>query len=129
MDMAERDIYRRTATPLNGGQRAAAQPRPPRTAEELHCEFRELVAQWREETFGQSLAAPGILHPAYLRIIGMGEQAIPWILDELEKSGGQWYVALQSITGEDPVPEEDRGHRPKMRAAWREWGRCNGWID
>ncbi len=97
--------------------------------EALHEEFYALAAHWREETFGQSLAAPGILHPAYLRIIGMGEQAIPWILAELQERGGQWYVALQSITGEDPVPEADRGQRPKMRAAWRAWGREHGWLD
>ena len=127
--MSNKNIYRRTAPTLNGGQGAVAGPRPLRTAEELHREFCELVDQWREETFGQSLAAPGVLHPAYLRIIGMGEQAIPWILGELEENGGQWYVALQSITGEDPIAEEDRGHRPKMRATWREWGRRNGWID
>ena len=101
----------------------------PRASEELNREFRDLAAQWREETFGQSLAAPGILHPAYLRIIGMGEQAIPWILEELEERGGQWYVALQSITGEDPVAKEDRGQRPRMRAAWQEWGRINRWIE
>ena len=101
----------------------------PQATGELHREFRALAVQWREETFGQSLAAPGILHPAYLRIIGMGEQAIPWILEELEERGGQWYVALQSITGEDPVAKEDRGQRPRMRAAWQEWGRTNGWID
>ena len=101
----------------------------PSDSEDLHREFRDLAVRWREETFGQSLAAPGILHPAYLRIIGMGEQAIPWILEELEERGGQWYVALQSITGEDPVAKEDRGQRPKMRAAWQEWGRINRWID
>ena len=101
----------------------------PRATGELHREFRALAVQWREETFGQSLAAPGILHPAYLRIIGMGEQAIPWILEELEERGGQWYVALQSITGEDPVAKKDRGQRPRMRAAWHEWGRINRWID
>ena len=127
--MATKNKDGRTAPTLNGGQGAAAGRSRPRATEDLHREFRNLVAQWREETFGQSLAAPGVLNPAYLRIIGMGERALPWILDELEESGGQWYVALQSITGEDPVPEEDRGHRPKMRAAWREWGRRNGWID
>lgn len=119
----------RAVPTLNGGQGTAAGRSRPRSTEDLHREFRQLVEQWREETFGQSLAAPGVLNAAYLRIIGMGEQAIPWILDELENNGGQWYVALQSITGEDPIPAEDRGHRPKMRAAWREWGRRNGWID
>lgn len=127
--MATKNEDGRITPTLNGGQGPAAGRSRPRTTEDLHREFCSLVAQWREETFGQSLAAPGVLNPAYLRIIGMGERALPWLLDELEENGGQWYVALQSITGEDPVPEEDRGHRPKMRAAWREWGRRNGWTD
>ena len=102
--------------------------RPEGENEGRHAEFCRLAARWAEETSGYSVSADEILHPAYLRIIGMGEQAIPWILEEMAEQGGQWFVALEAITGEDPIPEEDRGRRPKMRAAWQEWGRKNGWI-
>lgn len=94
----------------------------------LYEEFKRLARQWEEETSGYSLSTQEVLHPAYLRIIGMGERAIPWILEEMSARKGQWFVALRAITGEDPVPHEDRGRRPKMRAAWQDWGRAHGWI-
>ena len=96
---------------------------------ELFEEFFDLAAQWREETAGYSVITPKVAHPAYLRIIGMGPVAVPWILRELEEHGGHWYVALRSITGANPVPHEDRGRIPKMRAAWLAWAREEGWID
>ena len=95
----------------------------------LHNKFVTLVAQWREETAGYSTITPKVAHPAYLRIIGMGPVAVPWILRELEEHGGHWYVALRSITDANPVPHEDRGRIPKMRAAWLTWARDEGWID
>ena len=110
---------------LDGDRLMAAQP----AAEELHREFLALAAQWREETAGYSVITPKVAHPAYLRIIGMGPVAAPWILRELEEHGGHWYVALRSITGANPVPHEDRGRIPKMRAAWLTWACEGGWLD
>lgn len=95
---------------------------------ELFEEFCELAAQWQAETSGASVMTRIVTHPAYLRIIGMGEQALPWIFFELEERNGHWYVALHAITGANPVPHEDRGRIPKMRDAWLAWGRDNGWI-
>ena len=92
-------------------------------------EFITLAEQWREETAGYATTTPEIAHPAYLRIIGMGERALPWIFKQLAEHGDQWYVALHAITGVDPVPEKDRGRRPKMREAWLGWARENGWIE
>lgn len=100
-----------------------------RRRRELFAEFCELAAQWQAETSGASIMTRVITHPAYLRIIGMGEQALPWIFFELEERGGHWYTALHAITGASPVPHEDRGRHPKMREAWLAWGRKNGWIN
>lgn len=55
---------------------------------ELFAEFCELAAQWQAETGGASVMRRIITHSAYLRIIGMGEQALPWIFFELEEHGG-----------------------------------------
>lgn len=93
-----------------------------------YAEFKQLSKTWRKETAGYSLTTPEVTHPAYLRIIGMGPVAVPWILRELEENGGQWFVALRAITGADPVPEEDRGDRSKMRGAWLAWARTSGWT-
>ncbi len=94
----------------------------------LRREFELLAAKWEEETSGYSASSDEIIHPAYLRIIGMGKSALPWILEEMSENHGQWFVALEAITGENPIHEEDYGRRPKMRSAWQDWGRKNGWI-
>ena len=95
----------------------------------LFGEFCRLTAQWKEETMGDSIGLQVLAHPAHLRIIGMGARALPWILRDLADEGGHWYAALQAITGENPVSEEDAGRRPRMRALWLELGRQRGWID
>jgi len=41
-------------------------------------------------------------HHAYQRIIGMGDQAIPLLLRELQREVDLWFWALEAITGEDP---------------------------
>lgn len=95
---------------------------------ELFEEFIRLAAQWQAETAGASVARRIVSHPAYLRIIGMGDRAVPWILDQLENGEAHWFEALHAITGANPVPDEDRGVYAKMTQAWLTWGRDNGWI-
>ena len=93
------------------------------------AEFQRRARKWREATAGYSLMTHTAAHPDYLRIIGMGPTALPWIFEELRDNGGRWYVALNAITDADPVADEDRGRRPAMRAAWLRWGRDHGWIE
>jgi hypothetical protein len=45
-------------------------------------------------------------HPAYQRIIEMGQPVMPLIFRELEREPDHWFWALQSITGENPVKLE-----------------------
>jgi hypothetical protein len=68
------------------------------------------------------------MHPAYQQIIGMGEEAIPFILQELQKKTAHWFWALKSITGEDPVPSNQRGRMDQMRDAWLRWGNKQGYL-
>lgn len=95
---------------------------------ELFEEFVNLAAQWQAETAGASTARRIVSHPAYLRMIGMGDRAVPWILDQLEGTEAHWFEALHAITGANPVRDEDRGVYSKMAQAWLAWGRDNGWI-
>lgn len=69
------------------------------------------------------------MHPTNQRIIGIGPQAIPLILEELQREPDQWFWALQAITGENPVVVQDQGDMPKMTQKWLEWGRKTGWIE
>jgi hypothetical protein len=68
------------------------------------------------------------MHPAYQRIIGMGERALPHILGDLQVRGGQWFWALRAITGEIPYSPKDAGRIPVMKEAWLDWGKRNGYI-
>jgi hypothetical protein len=97
--------------------------------------FREFVTQWRRERNSLSASAwDNVRSPAYQRIIGMGEKALPYILREIEREmrtgdPDDWFVALWSITGENPVPIESRGQLKEMAKAWLEWGLKSGHIN
>jgi hypothetical protein len=88
----------------------------------LEREFHRLARQWKEETEFQSAAERIAMHPAYQRIIGMGKEALPFILHDLQETHDLWFWALAAITGENPVPEEDRGYIDRMVRAWIRWG-------
>jgi hypothetical protein len=82
--------------------------------------FRELVAQWKEETRFLSSIHDMVSHAAYLQIIGMGKEAVPLLLDELRREPDHWFVALQAITGTNPIPSSVSGDVEKIRApSWR----------
>jgi hypothetical protein len=72
-----------------------------------------------------------VLCPAYQSLIGMGEEAVAFILSQLESEGtepDQWFWALRAITGADPVEESDRGNYLRMAQSWLEWGKKNGYV-
>jgi hypothetical protein len=84
--------------------------------------FRHLSAWWKHDTEFQSSPTRTAMHPAYQRIIGMGREALPLILRDLEATQAPWFWALQAITGADPVPVDDRGYIDRMTRAWIRWG-------
>ena len=90
--------------------------------------FRAFVKQWTADTLFVSSAAHMAEHPAYKSIIAMGKPAIPLLLGELDRSPDHWFIALQQVTHEDPVPEESRGIVSKMAEAWLKWGREQGYY-
>jgi hypothetical protein len=98
---------------------------------EIEEMFLELAEQWRRETGMMSLVTKMSMHPAYQRIIGMGQAVVPLILRELEQEPDHWFWALQAITGANPVKSEQRGRLKQMAEAWIQWGRENGyrWQD
>ncbi|MGO9096057.1 MAG: hypothetical protein ACLQGV_12610 [Bryobacteraceae bacterium] len=88
--------------------------------------FRQLVDQWRAERGATSSTTEILMCPAYQQIIGMGSKAIPLILGEMESEGDdpdQWFWALQVLSGENPVPEEDEGNFKEMAEHWIGWAR------
>jgi hypothetical protein len=90
--------------------------------------FRDLVRAWKQAKVFTSSGSDLALQPAYQQIIGMGKDAIPLILDELQREEDHWFWALKSITGEDPVAPPDRGNMPKMTEAWLRWAEARGYM-
>ena len=90
--------------------------------------FRELAEKWRKETSLTSSVQDMVINQHYQRIIGLGSQAVPLILRELQRSPDHWFWALAAITGENPIVESDEGNLKKMTEAWLKLGKERGWI-
>ncbi len=90
--------------------------------------FERLATQWKRQRGPTSSISEMALQPAYQQIIGLGPVAIPLLLQELEHAPDHWFWALKSITGEDPVLAEHRGHLRAMAEDWLTWGREHGYV-
>ena len=98
------------------------------SAPSIEEEFARLASSWREEMSFASSATAISMHSAYQQIIGLGEDAVPLILHEIEMSGpDHWFWALSAITRENPITAEIAGNLTKMSEAWLEWGRRRGY--
>jgi hypothetical protein len=85
-------------------------------------------AEWMDGVAIISDATQIESHPAYKRIVSMGEDAVPVILRSLEKEPSLLAWALFDITGVNPVQPADYGKIDKITKAWLKWGRENKYI-
>jgi hypothetical protein len=87
----------------------------------LSIKFDRLKFKWQEETAFLSSITDIAMHPAYQQIIGLGEDVLPFIMNELSSKPNHWFWALKAITGVDPVPHEKRGNIEAMTDEWIKW--------
>ncbi len=92
----------------------------------LKGEFNSLVDQWKRETFYQSSLTRQFNHPAYVRIMAMGEPAIPLVLREMQRTQDNWFYALKFMAGKDVAAGIEDFEEAK--AAWLEWGYRSNYI-
>jgi hypothetical protein len=90
--------------------------------------FRSLSQSWRNETAHLSSFTKRVLNPHYQQIIGMGPAVVALLLRDLAKQPRDWFWALHSITGENPVAAQDEGDVAAMSKAWLNWGKQRGII-
>ena len=90
--------------------------------------FRRLVGEWKQQSRYLSNTAQMAMLKPYQRIIGMGYEAVPLILEELQRDPDQWFWALEAITEQDPVPSEAKGKVSLMAQAWVKWGQQRGLL-
>jgi len=90
---------------------------------QTHRKFERLASKWRRETAVLSSTIDIVMHPSYQSIIGMGETAVPLILEALAHRLDHWFWALEVVTQDNPVPRRLRGNIEAMAQAWLKWGR------
>ncbi len=97
----------------------------PSTSGTTNQRFIELAARCRKDA-GSIGEAAAIQHPAWLEIVSLGEEVIPFMLESLERDSTEfWLSALQRITGVNPATGH-KADRAKAAAAWLDWGRQRG---
>ena len=99
-----------------------------RASSEICIRFRRLAEEWKQQSRILSNTAQMAMLKPYQRIIGMGWDAVPLILEELTRHPDQWFWALESITEENPVPAEAAGFVRLSADSWVTWGRERGLI-
>lgn len=91
--------------------------------------FKRLAEDWRKSRGPVSSVTQMAMNPSYQQIVGMGKDALPFILRELNREPDHWFWALKAISGIDPVPENSRGDIEEMAKAWIGWGRKEGYVS
>jgi hypothetical protein len=90
--------------------------------------FAALSGKWMDESGAESSLSRIIGNIHYLRIIGMGMEAVPLIHNDLQKTGAPWFVALEAITGRTGIGAEHPGNFKKKAEMWLKWGREQGYV-
>jgi hypothetical protein len=86
--------------------------------------FARYAKTWKAETGLMSKVTQRVLHPAYQKIIGIGEPAVALILKDLGENGpDDWFWALTAITDGNPITKEIAGDMAAMTVAWLQSGR------
>lgn len=98
------------------------------TPQQLHTRFNLLATQWKSETGHISNISKKIRHPAYQEIVAMGMPVVREMLLDLKLGPADWFSALTTITGENPITEDIAGRIQEMSAAWVKLGEQKGWI-
>ncbi len=89
--------------------------------------FLKLKIVWLQETQYFSSSAKIYNNAAYLQILSMGLQSVPWMLRDLQKHDTHWFYALNKLTGMNPIQPAHYGIVPKMKEDWIAWAKENNY--
>ncbi|WP_461255462.1 hypothetical protein [Treponema sp. R80B11-R83G3] len=82
--------------------------------------FEELYTQWRAQTKFDSFIGNST-DSNHEKIIQLGNDAVPFIINKLRTENAHLFIALNKITGKNPVKKENRGNVRKMAKDWIHW--------
>jgi hypothetical protein len=90
----------------------------------VEAKFYALANEWREYNLGRSTTE--YCHAAYMQIIGMGKEIVPFLIEQVKAGDGDWLVALKYITGAKVTTPDMRGDFARIREAWLGWAQDYG---
>jgi len=90
--------------------------------------FLVLAEQWRNETGHKSKFYNSYMNKNYQKIMVLGADVVPVILEELQKEPDHWFWALEIISGENPVEDNHVGQFELMVNDWIEWGKNKRYL-
>lgn len=96
--------------------------------ERLAGRFDELRARWLRKVQFSSGGFGDLDDPDFQGILALGEDIVPWLVEDQLNNHVHWFDALEAITGAQPVPEEHYGDIDAMAEDWRAWAMENGWV-
>lgn len=91
---------------------------PPINARAL---FKLNYHRWLDDSEFDSLPEMMREHESYQAIVGRGERVLPLIAAEMRRHPSFIFLALEDITGENPVPEWALGNLEATTSAWLAW--------
>jgi hypothetical protein len=91
--------------------------------------FHQLAADWSNEVQNVSSLTAMAVHPKYRQIVGLGWDAVPLMLIDLQRNKRFWLPALHEITGIQPFDPGDAGNSKRMVNAWLRWGKNKRYIE
>lgn len=96
---------------------------------ELLKRFLSLAANWKAEAQFLSNTHQMAEIDSYRKIISLGPEVLPCIFRELRRETNFWFMALEAITGVNPIPDDARGSVDRMAQAWLDWGIAHGYAE
>jgi uridine kinase len=86
--------------------------------------FEAYYKKWDEET--KYLSSSKMFENIYYKkIISLGMDAAPVIINKLKETPSHLFVALHKITGVNPIKPENRGKIKEMANDWIDWWEQN----
>lgn len=83
--------------------------------------FHLRLQQWRSETAFDSNLDAIVSHASFRDIVGLGQRAVPLIIDELSIRPSLLVYALEDIVGEQPYAPNTQGNIRAMTDYWLLW--------
>lgn len=86
--------------------------------------FIRLADEWERDTQFTSSLTEWLIHPAFRRILALGPNALPLLLQRFRSDPIRWFWALEPVAGENPA--EGIEDLDQVVDTWLSWAESRG---